>query len=58
MTDIAQTNANRTVVKTAKEPATGSGILSVAVAAPVAGVYDYLAGSVGTLSREIGRAHV
>ena len=51
MTDIAPTNANRTAAKTAQEPAAGSPVLSVAVAAPVAGVYDYLAGSVGDLPR-------
>ena len=51
MTDIAPKNANRTAAETAPEPAAGSAVLSVAVAAPVAGVYDYLAGSGGDLPR-------
>ena len=51
MTDTASPKAKRTAAHTAWERAAGSGILSVAVAAPVAGFYDYLAGSVGELPR-------
>ena len=51
MTDITSAKAKRTAAETALELDDRSGILSVAVAAPVSGIYDYIGGSVAELPR-------
>ena len=53
MTDIAPKNANRTAADTAPERADRSAILSVAVAAPVAGFMTILTGQVVTCHVEV-----
>ena len=51
MTDITSSKAKRTAADIAPERADRSGILSVAVAAPVSGIYDYIGGSFAELPR-------
>ena len=51
MTDITSSKAKRTAAEITLERADRSGVLSVAVAAPVSGIYDYIGGSFADLPR-------